>query len=257
MTKAESAALKVRIECGIIDHTEFNLKEIILGRRIFYQEKPLLGKESEIVTNNGRSIITINSAIEYESKKRFVAAHELGHYEMHRELEPIIVDTESDLINWYKSGPHEIEANEFAAEFLMPGHLFRAECAGRYFGPNVIDHLSEVFQVSKTATILRFIKEGNHPICIVYCFKNQMKWWKKSNDFKYFLNFAYGLHPPSGSVANEIFEQNKSYYDDERKQKIFKSTWFELQEYEQDKVFYEYCLYVPSYSYVISVIWEY
>ena len=43
---------------------------------------------------------------------------------MHRDLRPIFTDTNEDLMSWYKGGLHEIEANEFAAEFLMTSEVF-------------------------------------------------------------------------------------------------------------------------------------
>ena len=256
MTTAEKTAKEVLHECGLIDPTELPMSQIILGRKAFYQEKPLLGKEGEIVSVGGRSIITVNANIKFDTKKRFVAGHELGHYEMHRNLTPIIIDTEYDLINWYKAGQQETEANEFAAEFLMPSELFHDECRGKVFGPEIIDHLANRFQVSKTATILRFVKKGNYPICVVYCYDNKMKWWKTSEDFRYFLQFQRDQKPPSGSVVDELFTQNRSYFDDERKQEIWKSTWFLLRPDEQDKIIYEYCLFAKSYNYAVSVLWE-
>jgi len=256
MTKAEHLAKKVLNECGLTCPTELPLSEIILGRGAYYFERPLSGKEGEIVSLNGKSAITINSNIDFESKKRFVAAHELGHYEMHRDLLPIVFDTEYDLINWFKGGQQEKEANEFAAEFLMPSNLFYEECKGKIFEPKVIDHLSDVFKVSKTAAILNFLNKGNYPVCIVYCSNKKMRWWKTSEDFPYFLKFERDQIPPSGSVANELFTTDTNYFDDDRKQKIWKSTWFELQRDEQDKIMYEFCLHAISYNYTMSVIWE-
>lgn len=256
-TKAELVAKKVLEECGLDDPTELSLSDIILGRKAFYEELPLDGKEGEIVSVKGKSIITVNSNITIPTKKRFAAAHELGHYEMHKNLQPIFSDTEADLLSWYQGGPHEMEANEFASEFLMPSEIFNRECERRKFGPDVIEHLANRFQVSKTAAILKFVKAGNHPICIVYCKANQMKWFKPSQDFRYFLEFQRDQPPPSGSVAYELFTTNKIYAGDARKQDIWKSDWLRMRnDDESDSRFFEYCLYAKSYNYTISVIWE-
>lgn len=256
MSKAEEVAKRVIFECGLNHPTEETLSEVILGRGAHYQECPLTGKEGEIVSFEGKSIITINSNITTNSKKRFVAAHELGHYEMHRNLIPVINDTEYDLVNWYKAGPHETEANEFAAEFLMPTKLFQEECKGKIFGPEIIDHLADTFQVSKTATILRFVEKGNYPVCIIYCKDNLMKWWKKSADFRKFLRFSHNEPPPDGSVVSEFFELDINYYYDKRKQEVWKSVWFDVNPHESDTIVYEYCLYAKSYNYTLSIIWE-
>jgi hypothetical protein len=175
---------------------------------------------------------------------------------MHRKLVPIFIDTEEDLINWYKAGPQEMAANEFASEFLMPSELFAKECERKKFSPSVIEHLASRFKVSKSAAILKFVKRGNHPVFIVYCKDNKMRWWKKSDDFLYYSKFESDTEPPAGTVAYELFTTNKVYFGDEKKQDIWKSDWFEMKDDEHDKRFYEYCLYVKSYNYTISVIWE-
>ena len=83
-----------------------------------------------------------------------------------------------------------------------------------------------------------------------------MKWWKRSDDFRYFLEFERDKNPPTDSVAYELFNTNKIYKGDELKQEIWKSTWFSLGNSTYDPKFYEYCLFVPSYNYSISVVWE-
>jgi len=254
-SKAELAAKRVLEECGLDDPSEYSVGDIILGRGAYYEEKPLQGKEGEIVSVAGRSFISINSNIRFESKKRFAAAHELGHYELHQGLANIAFDTEYELLNWYKAGPQETEANEFAAEFLMPSDAFYNECKAKRFSPQVIDHLAARFRVSKTAAILQFVKRGNHPVCIVYCQNNKMLWWKTSQDFQYFLEFNYNQAPSTGSVAYEIFTGGQM--DSEKQQVIWKSDWFRMGKDEfKDPEFYEYCLHVKSLNYTISVIWE-
>jgi len=256
-SKAEQIAKSTLDDCGLDDPTQFPLNEIILGRKAFYEEVPLDGKDGEIVSYHGKSIIHVNSEIPFETRKRFAAAHELGHYEMHRHLHPVFTDTEEVMMNWYKAGPQETEANEFAAEFLMPSEVFYKECERKKFGPDVIEHLANRFQVSKTAAILKFVKRGNHPVVIVYCKDNRMKWWKSSEGFRYFLEFERDKHPPTGSVAYELFTTTKIYSGDELKQDIWKSDWLRMKnDDEPDSRFFEYCLFVRSFNYSISVIWE-
>ena len=256
-TKAEYKAQQVLKDCGIVNPADVSLKIVIMSRGAFYEETSLKGKEGEIVSVGSRSFIAVNSDILFESKKRFVAAHELGHYElMHNSLEPIISDKEEDFLKWYKGGEHEIEANEFAAEFLMPTEIFHAECSKYKFSPQVIDFLSEKFKVSKTSTLLRFVKRGNHPVFLVYCKDNKMKWFKRSDDFRYYCDFHVDSPPPTGSVAYELFKNNIRYTGEERAQEVWKSDWFTMRETEQDSTFYEYCLFVKEYGYSLSLIWE-
>lgn len=252
---AELAARKVLEESGLQDPTELPLRTIILGRKAFYAEEPMDGKDGEIVSVDGRSIITVNSTIPFETRKRFAAAHELGHYELHRKLRPAFVDTEYDLLNWYRQGEHESEANEFAAEFLMPSEVFHQECKGKKFDFRVIEHLAIRFQVSKTATILKFVRRGNHPVFVMFCKDNKMKWWRKSEDFHQYCPFVYDMPPFAGTVAAEVFSGKKGY-PSEAREDIWKSDWFELRESDNNTRFFEYCMYISSINVTISIVWE-
>ena len=116
--------------------------------------------------------------------------------------------------------------------------------------------LSKVVNLLRNQVVNLTGFSSNHPVFIVYCKDNKMRWWKKSDDFPYYSLFEFGTEPPDGTVAFELFTTNKVYFGDEKKQDIWKSDWFKMKDDERDKRFYEYCLYVKSYNYTISVIWE-
>lgn len=252
------AALKVLDESGITEPLQLSLETILNSRNLMVKEEEIDGADGRIVMNENSGIITVNSKITLPTKKRFVLAHELGHYELHRRRTHVFSDDDETMTRWYDKsvGPEETEANEFAAEFLMPSEIFHNECRRKKFGPEVIEHLASRFQVSKTATILKFVNRGNHPVCVVYCKSNKMKWWKVSDGFRYFLNFVRDQNPPGDSVAYEVFNTSNRYFGEEQKQNIRKSTWFSLKKGERDTTFYEYCLFASSYDYTLSVIWE-
>lgn len=82
--------------------------------------------------NSGKYTIVIN-AHDSKPRQRFSIAHELAHYLYHRDL---IGDGVSDSPAYrapdesiYESTPlerkHEVQANQFAANVLMPVHLIR------------------------------------------------------------------------------------------------------------------------------------
>lgn len=259
MSKALHAVQQIYEECGITDPCQLPIETIIKSKNIIIKEDPISGAEGWILMNKNSGVITLNSNIQLAAKRRFILAHELGHFELHRHLGRGYCDTDETLNHWYHSSTiEEIEANDFAAEFLMPTNLFNKECQGKMFNHKVIDHLANRFQVSKTAAILKFLKKGNgnFPIFVVCCQNNRMKWFKKSDDWRHYSLFQKGLPPPSGTVASEVFERGMSFFGDDKTQQIWKSDWFTLKNNEPETPFYEYCLYVPSLNYMLSVIWE-
>ena len=241
MSKGKFAAQKMMSECGIDDPIDIPLDLIVFGRGATLISKPLDNSEGRIVFGKTKAIITVNSDIVYEGKRRFVLAHELGHFEMHRNLIQIHNDTDATL-EYFKNGHQETEANEFASELLMPEKLFRAECAGKKFGPELLRYLSERFQTSITSTAYKYFELGDHPICLFYSFNNQVKYWKRPENYPHFINDRTKLPPPEDSVAAEFFNEKKIYRKEESKQQIWKSTWFELKSWESDNdfKFYEY-----------------
>jgi Zn-dependent peptidase ImmA (M78 family) len=267
LSKSEIAAKRIITECGLDDVKylrELDLKILIQSRGAFYEEAALVGKDGRIVSHGGKSIITINSNILDLGKKRFTAAHELGHFELHKDL-AVSADSLFDLCNWYQSGPHEKEANEFAAELLMPSKMFQEFCTNQKLKPQLLVSLSDAFVVSRTAAILKFVKAGSHPVTVICSQNNKVKWWKMSktmedaeHDFipgwsKYKLKVATNLPPPPDSVAGQLFKRANKY-DLDHFQEIEKSTWFLTK--DEDPKMFEYCHYVHSYNFSLSVVWE-
>ncbi len=258
MNKVISAVQKLYNECGITEPLELPIETIISSKNILIKEEQIDGAEGRILMNQDSGIITLNSNINYYLKKRFILAHELGHFELHRNLKKGFTDNDETLNHSSQQyfSQEEIEANEFAAEFLMPSQLFKKECKGKVFNHKVIEHLASKFQVSKTASILKFVINGNHPVFVVCCQDNKMKWFKKSVDWRYYSHFSKGFSPPTGSVAYEVFQKGLTNFGEEKSQQIWKSDWFKMRDDEVDSKFYEYCLFVPNLNYMISVIWE-
>jgi|SRR5690554_3587758 len=257
MSKGKLAAQRLMNDCGIDDPTEIPLDLIVFGRGATLIEKPLVNSEGRIVFGEDSAIITVNSEILYPGKKRFVIAHELGHFEMHRNVIVVHNDTDATL-EFFKNGHQETEANEFASELLMPEHLFKKECNGKKFSPDLLRQLSDRFKTSITSVAYKYFELGSHPICLFYSHNNKVLYWKRPDNYPHFINDRTKLTPPEDSVATEFFEKRKIYSKEQSKQPIWKSTWFELKNWENDNnfKFYEYCIITPTYNTVLSIVWE-
>lgn len=96
---------------------------------------------------------------ENEWRKRFTIAHELGHFVKHRDKYIIAGSSAPDLIFFRDNtiDPIEKEANDFAADLLMPKDIFIKKIRS---GCNTLEKLSEAFQLSTTAVKYRAYKLG-------------------------------------------------------------------------------------------------
>lgn len=118
--------------------------------------------------DGGQAIIGVNSA-ESPLRQRFTIAHEIGHLQLHTGR-PVIVD-KLVRVN-LRSGQgtfttqrEEREANQFAAELLMPAALVRreADAVARDLpqsGEGFSKRLAETFEVSPQAMRYRLVNLG-------------------------------------------------------------------------------------------------
>ena len=139
-----------------------------LGAKVSYE--PFEGKgelSGMLVRDKERIVIGINSS-HPTTRQRFSVAHEIGHLVMHQGT--IFVDQTVRFNRDGKSSlavdPQEIQANQFAAELLMPEKLLTPAVKKRLSKkPNVspailISELATEFQVSAQAMEIRLTNLG-------------------------------------------------------------------------------------------------
>ena len=263
MNNGAYRAKQLLAEIGYDDISHISLIELanFLGAIII--EEPMAQADGKIIRGKTRTLIKINSNITYSEKKRFTIAHEIGHLLLHEVLE-LHNDTPNSM-NWFqnlenqaKRGKQEYEANDFAAELLMPEKIFRKEFQGKRFSPELLKELAQRFQTSITSVIFRIFKLDLYPICIVYLHRGEVKYWLKSPDLYVYIKNINHLPPPDDSVAREYMDSNYEYlyHGEEKAQEIYRSTWFELSGKQKDNLFFEYCIPYKSHKMLLSVIWE-
>jgi len=252
-------------EIGMGEISKIPMKRIVSSLGAIYIEEPINNSDGKIIRGKSKAIIKVNSEIPYDERKRFTAAHEVGHLLMHDKLDLEVHDENSNTLNWFKNaenqakkGKQEWEANDFASELLMPEKLFREEASKEAFSPKLVKNLANRFKTSITSTIYRILDLDVHPLFIVYIYKGKVKYWKKSNDFWVKVKENTTQTPPDDSVALEYIEDgyNYIYSGNDKAQPIYKSTWFELKGDEEDSPFFEYCVPTKQYKNIVSVVWQ-
>lgn len=110
----------------------------------------MLIKDEEYQTPSG--YVCLVDADEPSYRQRFTAAHEIGHFILHKEFIGNGISDNYLLRAEGLSNRQEAEANRFAADLLMPKILI-AQAMDR--GVTDADDLAELFQVSKVAMSIR------------------------------------------------------------------------------------------------------
>lgn len=255
MSKACDAAAKLIEELGITSPDEIIIEDIAFARGVLVMEKPIYAAEGRLVCDENRGIISINSSIVENGKKRFAASHELGHFELHRALEKnaIYACDEDDFVDLHRCRPEETEANEFAAELLMPSKIFKSEMNHQMSHIEKIKFLAKRFQTSITATAIRYIDFAQIPMVLISSTAGKVCWYKKHPNFSYYIQINVPVL--KGSAAYDCFKKKKSI---ENAKVVLANTWFsEDFKVKKDTYFNEVCIFSVTYDTALSLVWEY
>ncbi|MBI4539885.1 MAG: ImmA/IrrE family metallo-endopeptidase [Gemmatimonadetes bacterium] len=243
----------LRQRAGVGDELPVNLDAIVGWCPLRLEEIPLDGFLGMLVPRPGKTSGILIKSGQLQGQRRFTIAHELGHFSIptHAE-EGRHVCLEEDLNAPAEGKRLEREANEFAAELLMPRHLFARDIgnADPCFG--VVKDLASPsrYDVSRTACAIRLVKLTREP-CAIVCGQNGMvEWWLRSENFRYFTLPARGHPIPADTVSAAIFRGEEP---NDEPEPVEMEAWFTPRG-ETEEV-YESTFPIPSLGQVLSLIW--
>lgn len=146
-------------------------------------------------------------------RRRFTAAHELGHYLVHRQKYPDGLRCDEAAVDGRNGVEIEREANDFASTLLMPLDDFRRRIPAKSEAD--FDQLSECathYDVSLVAAILRWLRYTERRAMIVVSRDGYMNWaWSSEAALKtrrYFKTSGAPVEVPARSfVGQSIFTE--------------------------------------------------
>ena len=144
--------------------------------------EPLVGCEGRIVGYGDRAISKVNQRATV-SRKRFSAAHELGHWLKHRGKVALVCDNEQLICKW---AGHDREgvANRYASELLLPQYLFQPLFQNRAMTFETVRWLAEQFETSITATAMRAVQLTNSEAALICSSEHGRQWFELSPSAK-------------------------------------------------------------------------
>ncbi|MDE2981522.1 MAG: ImmA/IrrE family metallo-endopeptidase [Gemmatimonadota bacterium] len=187
-------------------------------------------------------------------RRRFSIAHELGHYHIptHKNRATRRCGDADMTAGAHRGSLHEREANDFAAELLMPRHLFSQDARGRDPNFREIGELAErdMYDVSRTAAALRYV-EVTRSSCSLVCARDGIiEWVAKSKGFVYRIPWR-GDPVPVESHAKAVFSGEEA---NEEAEALDPYAWLENEQRQPVELF-ESTLAVPRQSQVLSLVW--
>lgn len=178
------------IAAAFLDH--FGLKwlddieAIALGLGLRIEEVPVRAFEGGLlrIKEANAGTILISNSIRDAGRRRFTLAHELGHYLLPNHGRGEGYCRGQKLDSWGSSlSRMEREANEFAAEVLMPAPLISDLLAAEpdYASASKI---SQRCESSLSASAYRLAELTSHRFAVIWSENGQVKWSKGSKEFQ-------------------------------------------------------------------------
>jgi len=256
--KAEKEARRILTSYGFFENpAETPFEDLLFAEGVFLRTRKIegaLGQMIRIGPNDG--IITISDQIDYLPQKRFVIAHELGHWILHRAIKEIFACDTAKFQAWHRnSSPYELEANAFAAELLMPGEKIRTLCNENPLSAHLIRTIANSFKTSLTATCLRLTKYGSHPLIVVFSKDSTVRWSFSSDDFSFGL-YDNNFPVPARTWTHALYHKDETTISPEPYE-IRAIDWFDKdRSVREDQYLYEVVIPLPSIHAAITILWE-
>lgn len=196
----------------------------------------------------GKNLININQNISNRGRKHFTLAHEIGHHS---------IPTHTG--NSYQCTPNpfknkaivEVEADQFAAEILLPTGLLKPMLHTYKPDFESIAELAEDCGTSLTATAIKFARNTEDCCALIATTQNRIQWFQKSAGFPYWINQGAQVAPGTLTAAYSL----KGVAQEAESQKIHASYWFSGRGIDNSTTLYESCVPMPDYGVVLTLLW--
>ena len=236
--------------------SEINLAEIAFGENLIIEETNLAGHLGRIVYKDRFGILKIDKGIRGEGEKRFVTAHEMGHFFIQNKNAKGC--GQLDLMTFRSSQSIEQSANDFAGELLMPAEWIIEFIKKEKPGIDLLKNTAEYFNVSISAAALKIAAMGTHPIAVIMSTDGKVK-WSSINKYFPFKWIPNGYAVNNNSYASDIFKEMKEgkTITDYGCNPVLADAWF-WEDYNYKKYYYMYeqNIPMPNYNSVLTILWE-
>lgn len=190
---------------GFSEPNDLTLEDLALARGVIVTEGPMAKMEARLLRSGDKGLIRVRQDIPELGRKRFAIAHELGHWELHKDISQLFACTNDDMIASYKRSDQEGEANIFASGLLMPSGLFQKKIEGTVLSLYTVRKLSEYFFSSLTATARRYVSLSQDYCAMVISENGKIRWWHSSTAFKQRFYLSSGADLSVNTIAGSFF----------------------------------------------------
>lgn len=200
--------------------------------------------------DRSKGIIAINIGTREEGRKRFAVCHEIGHFILPGHGTDRCICKSEDIESWRKGAPeHEIEANEFASELLLPYKEIKPYVRQKDLTIALAQNVSKDFHSSLTAASLKCVEVTEERCAVVFSTAGSIKWFRRNDNFHYFVRVNQKVSDES--YAAQLFS-GKSV--DEPNGAVPADAWLDSENLSSDARIWEDSVFLPYYNSTISIL---
>ena len=237
----------------IANPTDIDLNRIAEDLDIIIEEDDLDGCDGmlQMISDPKMGIITVKKSIKEQGQKRFIVAHEIGHYEDSDNVGQDYQCSAADVsLRNHRSRPEEVAANEFAAELLMPTTLFKSRLREASPSMDLVSALAVEFQTTLTATLRRFISLTDERCAMVCSGNGKVEYSVPSASFGYWIAPGSALRP--NSYAIDLFQSGDIQ---EGMHDVLATAWIKGNKLSSHAQLKEHSIAQFTYNSVLTLLW--
>jgi hypothetical protein len=155
---------------------------------------------------SGKWAILYNPSITSLGRINFTLAHELGHYLVHRQMNPDGFECSQGRVLGFdkQTAQRQIEqqADAFASYLLMPIPDYKAQIGSSDMTLDLLRHCADRYEVSMTAAAIKWLEFTPKCAVLVVATNGFVLWCRRSESAqKRRIFFSHGVELPTGSLA--------------------------------------------------------
>jgi hypothetical protein len=230
-----------------------DLYQVASALRLKLKEEDLEGCDGVLIRPRGvpRGIVAVKKGVRSEGRKRFTIAHEIGHYVLPGHDDGGSICGASDIEGWKdKSNTKEREADDFAAELLIPTVVVKAHLARRTPSLSAIEAVANECTASLSASAWKYCDLTSEQCAIVWSEQGKIAWARRSPEFPFFI--GTGRLIERASFAFNCFKGEKTPRSPEP---VPADAWIDSANLKDGSVVYEESRSLPFYDSVLTLLW--
>jgi hypothetical protein len=196
-----------------------------------------------------KGIIALQRGIYEEGRRRFAICHEIGHFILPGHGIDGCICKSEDIESWRKGAPeHEIEANAFASELLLPYKELAPRIKKQKATITSAKEVAKDFGSSLTAACLKCVEVAEERCAFVYSVDGSVKWFRRNENFRYYIR---GGKLSDDSFAKQLFIESPTRLQDGA---VPAEAWLENESLSPDARIWEDTILLPHYNSTITIL---